>query len=73
MKLLSHLCNPVDCRLPGSSIYGIFQASVLTGLSFPLSKESSWRRDQTQVSHIAGRRFTVWATRGARMISREIA
>ena len=23
------LCNPMDCRLPGSSIYGIFQARVL--------------------------------------------
>ena len=23
------LCNPIDCSLPGSSIYGIFQARVL--------------------------------------------
>ena len=23
------LCNPVDCSLPGSSVHGIFQASVL--------------------------------------------
>ena len=23
------LCNPMDCRLPGSSIHGIFQARVL--------------------------------------------
>ena len=27
------------------------------------SRGSSWPRDQTQVSHIAGRFFTVWATR----------
>ena len=23
------LCNPMDCRLPGSSVHGIFQARVL--------------------------------------------
>ena len=23
------LCNPMDCSLPGSSVHGIFQASVL--------------------------------------------
>ena len=23
------LCNPMDCSLPGSSIHGIFQATVL--------------------------------------------
>ena len=25
----STLCNPVDCRPPGSSVHGIFQARVL--------------------------------------------
>ena len=29
----------------------------------PFSRESSWPRDQTQVSCIADRLFTVWATR----------
>ena len=29
------------------------------------SRESSWPRDQTQVSHIAGRFFTIWATKEA--------
>ena len=28
----------------------------------PYSEGSSWPRDQTQVSRIAGRFFTVWAT-----------
>ena len=23
------LCDPMDCRLPGSSVHGIFQARVL--------------------------------------------
>ena len=29
------LCHPMDCRLPGSSVHGIFQARVLSGLPFP--------------------------------------
>ena len=33
--------------------------------SIPFSRESSWHRDQTQVSCIAGRFFTIWATREA--------
>ena len=29
------LCNPVDCRLPGSSVLGILQARILEWLPFP--------------------------------------
>ena len=29
------LCDPMDCSLSGSSIHGIFQARVLSGLPFP--------------------------------------
>ena len=36
-----------------------------SGLPFPGNRGSSWPRDQTQVSCIAGRRFTIWATRKA--------
>ena len=34
---LSHvqLCNPMDCRLPGSSIHGISRQEYWSGLSFP--------------------------------------
>ena len=56
------LCNPMDCSLPGFSIHWIFQARVLEWLAIAFSRGSSWPRDQTQVSHIAGRRFTLWAT-----------
>ena len=35
--------------------------------SFPFSRGSSQPRDRTQVSHIAGRFFTSWATREARI------
>ena len=53
------LCNPVDCRLPGSSIHGIFQARVLEWVAISFSRGSFLPRDRTQVSHIVGRHFTV--------------
>ena len=43
-------------------VRGILQARVLEWVAFPLSRGSSQPRDQTQVSHIAGRFFTSWAT-----------
>ena len=51
--------------LPGFSVHGIFQARVPECIAFSFSRGSSWRRDQTQVSRIVGRRFTLWATRKA--------
>ena len=36
-----------------------------SGYPIPFSRESSQPRDQTQVSHIAGGFFTIWATREA--------
>ena len=56
------LCDPMDCSLSGSSVHGIFQARVLEWVAISFSKGSSRPRDWTQVSHIAGRHFTVWAT-----------
>ena len=53
------LCDPVDCSLPGSSLHGIFQARVLEWIAISFSKGSSQPRDQTWVSHIAGRRFNL--------------
>ena len=43
-------------------VHGILQARILSG-SLPFSRGSSQPSDQTQVSHIAGRFFTSWATR----------
>ena len=42
---------------------GIIQARIQEWVAFPFSKGSSQPRDQTQVSRIAGRFFTIWATR----------
>ena len=53
------LCDPMDCSLSVSSVHGIFQARVLEWIAISFSRESSQRRNRTQVSCIAGRRFTV--------------
>ena len=57
------LCNPMDHSIPVSSVHGIFQARVLEWVAISFSRGSYWPRDRTRVSHIAGRRFTIWATR----------
>ena len=41
---------------------GILQARILEWVGFPFSRESSLPRDRTQVSYLAGRFFTSWAT-----------
>ena len=55
----------MDCSLPVSSVHGILQARILEGVTIIFSRGSSWPRDRTQVSCIAGRFFAVWATREA--------
>ena len=57
---------------PGSCIHGIFQARVLEWVAISFSRGSSRLRDQTQGSSIAGRHFTVWATREAQSLERKI-
>ena len=61
-RSLSHvqLCDPTDC-----TVHGILQARILQWAAFPFSRGSSQSQDLTQVSHIAGRFFISWATRGA--------
>ena len=44
---------------------GIPQARILEWVALPSSRESSQTRDWTQVFHIAGGFFTVWAAREA--------
>ena len=64
-QLCSTLWDPMDSYPPGFSIHGIFQAWKLEWIAIPSSRGSSWPRDWTQVSCIAGRLFTIWATREA--------
>ena len=56
-------CDPMDCSLPGSSVHGILQARILEWVAIPFSRGSSWPRDWAKVCHLAGRFFTIWATR----------
>ena len=54
-----------DSLQPHGRVHGILQARILEWVAIPFSKGSSQPRDQTQVSCIAGRFFTSWATREA--------
>ena len=52
------LCDPMDF-----TVYGILQARILEWVAMPSSIGSLQPRDWTQVSHIAGGLFSIWATR----------
>ena len=61
-QLCLTLCDPVDCSPPGFSVHGILQARILEWIAIPFSRGFTQPGDQIQVSCIAGRFFTVWAT-----------
>ena len=50
----------MDYSPPGSSVHGILQAKIVEWVAIPFSGGSSWPRDWTQVSCIAGTFFTIW-------------
>ena len=43
-QLCLTLCDPMDCSLPGSSVHGIFQATVLEWIAISFSRGSSQPR-----------------------------
>ena len=57
------LCNPMDCSPPVSSVHRILQARLLEWVTISFSRGSFQPRNRTWVSRIAGRFFTVWATK----------
>ena len=62
---VAQLCStsdPMDCN---PSVHGILQGRILEWIAISFSRESSPSKDLTQVSSIAGRFFTIWATREA--------
>ena len=61
------LCDPMDCSPSGSFVQEIFLARILEWVAISFSRGSSQPRDRTQVFQIAGRFFTIWATREAQM------
>ena len=52
----------------GSTVHWILQARILEWVAISFSRDSSWRRGWTWVSCIAGRFFTIWATREAHIL-----
>ena len=54
------LCDPMNCNLPGSSVYGIRQVRIL---EIPFFGGSSQPKNRTWVSCTAGRFFNIWAAR----------
>ena len=57
------ICDPMDYI-----VHEILQVRILEWAAIPFSRGPSQPRDLTQVSHIAGGFFTVWATREALLV-----
>ena len=62
LRLCPSLCDPVEYSPPGSSVPGISQTRILKWVVITFPRGSSQPRDQTWVSHVAGRVFTIWAS-----------
>ena len=58
VKLRPNPCNPMDCRLPDSSVHGILWKRIQEWIVISFSRRSSQPRDQTCISCIAGGFFT---------------
>ena len=61
------LCDPMNCGLSGSSVYEILEVRLLEWVAISFFRESSRPGNQTWVSCIAGRFFTIWAGREGRV------
>ena len=53
-----HFCNSMNCNSPDFSVHRTSQARILEWVVISSSEASSWPRDQTHVSCIAGGFFT---------------
>ena len=54
------LCSPMNCKLPGSSVHGIFQARLLEWVAISYSRGSSRPKDLTPTSwHLLQAFFTI--------------
>ena len=59
-QLCPIICDPMDY-----TYHGILQAGIVERVAVPFSSRSSWPRNRTGVSCIAGEFFTNWAIREA--------
>ena len=67
-QLCPNLCDPTDGSLPGSSVYGDFQAIILEWVAISFSGGSSQTRDGTHISCVSciGKQILYpWVTREA--------
>ena len=62
-QLCPTLCDPIDYRVPDSSVHGVFQARRLELIVISFSRGSSQPRNRTQVSTTVDRFFIVCNTR----------
>ena len=53
LQLCLTLCDPLDCRPPGSSVHRILQARILELVAIPFSRGSSRPRDWTCISCVS--------------------
>ena len=63
------ICDPIDCRPPGSSVHGISQVRILGWVAISFSRRSSWPRDRIhiycisrQILYHLGTREVPWIT-----------
>ena len=52
--VVSDSLDPMGCSLPGSFVHGILQARIQEWVAISFSRGSSWPKDWTRVSCIAG-------------------
>ena len=64
-QLCPTLCDPMDCRLPGSSVHGIFRARILEWVAISFSRGSFQPRDRTCVSCIIRQILYQWTIKEA--------
>ena len=62
----------MDCSLPGSSVHGILQATILEWIAISFSRASSQPRDRTWVSRIVGRCFYRLSHQASREVAKEL-
>ena len=54
-------------------VHGILQARILEWVAFPFARGSSWLRDRTQVSHIAGGSFYQLSHKGSPRVLQRVS
>ena len=64
-QLCPALCDLMDCSPSGASVHGVLQARIMKWVAILFSRGYSQPGDLSQFSCIAGRFFTVCATREA--------